>query len=61
MSSIEFPCSEGRRTDAFLLGSLALAGVVGMLKPPAAAGFMAALVVLIRCWGYSKLISLRAE
>mgnify|MGYP000589592370 CR=1 FL=1 len=54
MSSIEFPCSEGRRTNAFVFGSLALAGIVGMLKPPAAAGFLAALVVLISFLGLLK-------
>lgn len=54
MNSIEFPFSEGKRTDAFLFGSLALAGLVGIHKPPAAAGFLAALVVLISVLGLLK-------
>lgn len=54
MNSIEFPYSEGRRTDAFLFGTLALAGLVGINKPPAAAGFLAALVALISILGLLK-------
>ena len=54
MNSIEFPYSQGRRADAFLFGSLALAGLVGINKPPAAAGFLAALLVLISILGLLK-------
>lgn len=54
MNSIEFSYSAGRRTDAFLFGSLALAGLVGINKPPAVAGFLFALLVLISVLGLLK-------
>lgn len=54
MNSIDFPYSEGRRTEAFLFGALALAGLVGINKPPAAAGFLAAIAVLISVLGLLK-------
>lgn len=54
MNSIEFPFSEGKQTDAFLFGSLALAGLVGIDNSPAVAGFLAALVVLISFLGLLK-------
>lgn len=54
MNSIVFPYSEGRRTEAFLFTSLALVGLVGIQKPPAAAGFLAVLVVLISILGIIK-------
>jgi len=51
---IVFPYSEGRRIEALLFSSLALAGLVGIQKHPAAAGFLAALVVLISIFGVIK-------
>lgn len=54
MNSIELPYAEGRRTDALLFASIALAGLVGIYKPPAAAGFLAALAILIAVLGLLK-------
>ena len=54
MNSIEFSYAEGRRSDVFLFASLALAGLVGIYKPPAAVGFMSALVMLIAILGILK-------
>lgn len=54
MSSFDFPYSEGRRADAFLFGAIALAGLTGINKPPAAAAFLFALAVLISIMGIIK-------